>query len=1285
MKKGEFAHRPATRSSPLDRFGAQRDLRIAWVAVAAALAVGGVLAAWLPRPWRDSESTPTGRAWLFAPRLTDAWLPITRVPRALRIGTADVAPDGTLRLGLDSGHVLSSHDDGATWAGPLEPSVGRVLRVRTQPGVGLVAEADLPIAGGPMDLVRIGGRACYVKRRVVWCDGTSGSHQAFGPVDVADLAVAGDGTAVIVGESGAYRASREGGGWERIVIGAIQDGKPRRKIDPASEPPSRKKGAWRLRELLVPSAFAGGPLPQTQSAREAPPPSAGAVNPPASPPVKADADPSSAPPPHFSLHSVSISDNGRVAWAIGTGVVARLFPYPRTWTPEAFGIQGDPMAVKVTPSGARVFIAVKGSRLWEFDATTAEGARELATIPPRPVDDFWRYTIEIAADDRDVLLAGEPVSLTLARNGANLGSGPSDLLHQVTSLALRGDRIVAVLDRSLVLVSLDGGRSFRRALVRGREILRSGRAPEGGFAWATTSGGEIFHSVDDGSTWRATQLTTHPLLLVSRSGTEWTASDGSWTWSYDADGKRWSLKGFGFADLSVLPASLRGEEPPDLPAMSPEAAWNSGDDGVARKVAPAAAAAFRVGSPRQTPPPFSYLLFAASAACIAMAMRRPAPRVAEQPSVANLLVSDRPISAREQDVLDLEALAEGIGNFIRNVGTVPPLTIGVTGEWGTGKSSLLNLLGTRLRQLGHVPIVFNAWHNESEQDVLPSLFSTIIEGSRPNGVGWLEYRARLLFRRWSGRSAGLVLALAVAFVAIGYVSSHPDQVSSLFQGLGTLGKDDVLGQLSKLGGGVAGLVLIFRVYKDLRSYGVDVGKLAASFAGSASARDQRVQVSFRSRFARDFADVVWAHGHRRIVLFIDDLDRCSQENALRILKAVNFLTSAADCFVVLAMSRRIIERYVAAGFQELASDAGDEEASARAGPAAARVAPELRHARAYLEKLLNVEVAIPRPDARVEQRLFGAGEPAPARGGSLLGFAKVAWTAVMVGWLAYGAWWAGTKLRIDLSFLQHLAGKSDSTATGGTGHDPKQQAKGDPAAVPTTAQASTGPTGQPAPAPEKKPRPSDLETLWRAAPGDRLTEPAPPRRALGVPVTAALALALGGLLIVGRRQGAVVQDSPAFLAALSVWHPLIRRGNRTPRALKRLLNRLRFDAMRQRGRTRIPPGGWFVDALRAAQRWCGLGESEPMPQSDPRAIPEPLLVALAALADEAPDVLEPDAFRALWAGSGHTAEIEVALEEGKPGRVRDLVMKHVERFGPPSDPVELLERFRALRSGVAVR
>src|SRR5206468_1666617 len=85
-----------------------------------------------------------------------------------------------------------------------------------------------------------------------------------------------------------------------------------------------------------------------------------------------------------------------------------------------------------------------------------------------------------------------------------------------------------------------------------------------------------------------------------------------------------------------------------------------------------------------------------------------------------------------------------------------------------------------------------------------------------------------------------------------------------------------------------------------------------------------------------------ALGERSLLVFIDDLDRCSPSSVGDVLEAVNFLVSSGDCFVVMGMDRARVERYIAVNFEKVVQ--GDKEFATK-----------------YLDKLINIEVPVPEP------------------------------------------------------------------------------------------------------------------------------------------------------------------------------------------------------------------------------------------------------------------------------------------------------------------------------------
>ncbi|MGH8562656.1 MAG: P-loop NTPase fold protein [Gammaproteobacteria bacterium] len=131
-------------------------------------------------------------------------------------------------------------------------------------------------------------------------------------------------------------------------------------------------------------------------------------------------------------------------------------------------------------------------------------------------------------------------------------------------------------------------------------------------------------------------------------------------------------------------------------------------------------------------------------------------------SVTDLFASDRLLRPGELDALDLGAIARGISRFLRNRQTEPQLTITVTGEWGSDKSTLMGLLYEDLRGRGCRSVWFNAWHHQRGEHLLASLYANIRAQAlpptwAPEGLGfrwdlfWIR-PGRSGWRRAAGRS-----------------------------------------------------------------------------------------------------------------------------------------------------------------------------------------------------------------------------------------------------------------------------------------------------------------------------------------------------------------------------------------------------------------------------------------------------------------------------------------------------------------------------------------------------
>ena len=84
-------------------------------------------------------------------------------------------------------------------------------------------------------------------------------------------------------------------------------------------------------------------------------------------------------------------------------------------------------------------------------------------------------------------------------------------------------------------------------------------------------------------------------------------------------------------------------------------------------------------------------------------------------------------SETELDYLDFDYLIETISNIIKNDDLLPS-TIGVYGDWGSGKSSLINMSITSLEDdKDIVPIYFNGWLFEDYEDAKAALLGSILD------------------------------------------------------------------------------------------------------------------------------------------------------------------------------------------------------------------------------------------------------------------------------------------------------------------------------------------------------------------------------------------------------------------------------------------------------------------------------------------------------------------------------------------------------------------------------
>jgi hypothetical protein len=288
---------------------------------------------------------------------------------------------------------------------------------------------------------------------------------------------------------------------------------------------------------------------------------------------------------------------------------------------------------------------------------------------------------------------------------------------------------------------------------------------------------------------------------------------------------------------------------------------------------------------------------------------------------------DNPITAVSDDWLGRKVHAEALAELIRRPRLDMPLTIGIYGDWGSGKTSLLRLIRGQFSQ-DDLVFWFNAWAYSRQPDALwRAMLLALVNALRRQKERLLDDgELKLHLDGKPASRAALEQDLEQRLERL-ETSLYRSQVYREREGY------DINWQTAALLGVRATVRMIapvlgeeaIKALMDRLADGEDVKDLF-SVLKERTREELREHVrsleQFRSEFAQLIRDYVNLPG-RRLIGLIDDLDRCLPEAAIGVLEALKIFFDADDgeplnLVFVLGMDRRIIERGIRAHYATFA-------------------------------------------------------------------------------------------------------------------------------------------------------------------------------------------------------------------------------------------------------------------------------------------------------------------------------------------------------------------------------
>jgi hypothetical protein len=341
------------------------------------------------------------------------------------------------------------------------------------------------------------------------------------------------------------------------------------------------------------------------------------------------------------------------------------------------------------------------------------------------------------------------------------------------------------------------------------------------------------------------------------------------------------------------------------------------------------------------------------------ALRRPRGIVTQRTSgpsgqAAATAFSDIPISTDAEDVLRFGEFADALAQLIDSPQTYTPLTLAISAPWGSGKTSLAKLVERRLiewpLQRGdrpHVVCWFLAWLHDDAPHLGAALAADVAKSvdkyrplhrrlATPLPTAMLSPQ-----ERWRRR-------LTIAAVAL--IAALP---SALVPGLRHVFIKQGVGAGAAFGASLTSLVIVAVAVSLIWARLFAIAQAASSFIDdpqSEAARGSMAEVKDQlGTIVRQAAK-----GGRRIVIFVDDLERCQPPKAVDVCEVVTQLLGHPEVVTVLLADMRAVAAAAAIKYADLegryapASDLGGDGDANRAS-----------YGRAYLEKVVQLEFRIP--------------------------------------------------------------------------------------------------------------------------------------------------------------------------------------------------------------------------------------------------------------------------------------------------------------------------------------
>ncbi|GAB6142421.1 KAP family P-loop domain protein [Methylosoma difficile] len=278
-----------------------------------------------------------------------------------------------------------------------------------------------------------------------------------------------------------------------------------------------------------------------------------------------------------------------------------------------------------------------------------------------------------------------------------------------------------------------------------------------------------------------------------------------------------------------------------------------------------------------------------------------------------------------QDLLNFKVVADTAAQMIKD-GNGQPVSIGVSGSWGVGKSSLVKMIGESIKNIdgekNYIFIEFNAWLYQGYDDARMALLQKVADKIMEEAESKKDYveKAKEFIKRISWLRTAKFIAPVVSGVITGGAIAGPvgsfiGAVSGLFSQSSMPSREE-----------------ISNIKESYIQIAPELKKLL----------DEKEEKSIPKEIAalRELFQELLEKLGLTLIILVDDLDRCLPNTAISTLEAMRLLLFIPQTAFIIAADEQMIRNAVRAHFGNI--DLSDELVTS------------------YFDKLIQIPLRVPR-------------------------------------------------------------------------------------------------------------------------------------------------------------------------------------------------------------------------------------------------------------------------------------------------------------------------------------